>query len=118
MAKIARLGDPSSHGGYIISVTTIVTNAEGKLVARVGDLHFCPLKGHGITPIINGSGNARTEGKITACAGSVAGCGAVIQPTSLFTDVPLEPPSNAGRLNGPAVLGGPIIPVDSGLVLG
>jgi len=118
MAKIARLGDSSDHGGYIVSVTTTVTNAEGQLVARVGDFHVCPIPGHGVTPIINGSGNIKTEGRITACAGSKAGCGATITPSSVFTEVPLEIPSGAGVLNGALVLGGPDIPDEAEFILG
>lgn len=117
MALIARLGDSSSHGGSIITCAA-VTTTEGILTARVGDLHSCPIPGHGITPIVNGSGNFKTEGKITAVAGSVAGCGAVITPSSTVSNAPLESPSNAGRLGGPLVLGGPDIPTDNTIIMG
>ena len=90
---VARLGDTSDHGGFIISVTTIATTANGIKVARVGDLHFCPIKKHGITPIINGSGNYRCEGKITAVIGSRCGCGARIISGSPNTFAPFEAPS-------------------------
>ncbi len=103
MALIARLGDSSSHGGSIITCSA-VTKTEGVLTARVGDLHTCPIPGHGVTKIVNGSGNFKTEGKITAVYGSRAGCGAVITPSSTISNAPLESPSNAGRL-GSQVLG-------------
>lgn len=100
MALIARLGDGSSHGGVIISSAS-VTKTEGVLTARVGDLHSCPIPGHGITPIVNGSGNFKCESAITAVSGSICGCGAVIIAGSTVSNAPLESPSGAGKL-GPA----------------
>lgn len=109
MALIARLGDSSSHGGTIITCAA-VTKTEGILTARVGDLHSCPIPGHGITPITNGSGNFKTEGMITAVSGSICGCGAVIIAGSSVSNAPLESPSGAGKLGpvageAPKVLG-------------
>lgn len=103
MALIARIGDSSTHGGRVITCAA-VTKAEGKLIARVNDLHVCPIPGHGTTIIVNGSGNYKTEGKITAVYGSQAGCGAVIIPSSTSSFAPLESPSGAGHL-GTQVLG-------------
>jgi len=103
MALIARIGESSTHGGSIITCAA-VTRVEGKLVARVTDMHSCPIPGHGITPIVNGSGNYRTEGLITAVYGSQTGCGAIITPGSTVSNAPLESPSNAGHL-GSQVLG-------------
>lgn len=80
----ARLGDMSSHGGTIItgSLTTMVN---GRPVARMGDLHVCPLPHHGVTPIITGSLDTITEGRPNARMGDMAGCGAVIVGGSLNT---------------------------------
>ena len=117
MALIARLGDTSTHGGTIITCCA-VTRVEGQLVARVTDLHSCPIPGHGITPIINGSGNLKTEGKITAVYGSQAGCGAIITPSSTVSNAPLEAPSGAGTLDGRFVLGGPAIPEKDTFIMG
>lgn len=72
---IARLGDTSDHGGYIISAA-ITTYTNGIRTSRVGDMHFCPIKGHGVTPIVSGSDTVVTEGSPTACRNSQAGCGA------------------------------------------
>ena len=120
MAKIATLNDPSSHGGYIISSASL-TQADDPsnedLVARVGDLHFCPIPGHGVTPIVNGSGNFKTESKITAVVGSICGCGAVITSGSGSSDAPLESPSGAGKLNGSLVLGGPAVPAEDTFIM-
>jgi uncharacterized Zn-binding protein involved in type VI secretion len=117
MALIARLGDSSSHGGSIITCSA-VTKTEGVLTARVGDFHSCPIPGHGITPIVNGSGNFKTEGKITAVYGSIAGCGAIIYGGSTVSNAPLESPSGSGRFGGPLVLGGPNTPTDKSFILG
>jgi len=117
MALIARLGDGSSHGGSIITCSA-VTKTEGVLTARVGDLHSCPIPGHGITPIVNGSGNFKTEGKVTSVYGSKTGCGAIIYGAASVSNAPLESPSNSGRFGGPLVLGGPSIPISQSFILG
>jgi uncharacterized Zn-binding protein involved in type VI secretion len=74
---VARLGDSSSHGGQIIS-SAQKTKVEGKLIARVGDLHSCVIPGHGVTPILTGSPKFIAEGQKVARTGSVCGCGAQI----------------------------------------
>ena len=73
----ARLGDPSSHGGVIITAAAR-TLVNGLPVARMGDLHACPMPGHGITPIVVGSATSLTEGCPNARLGDIAACGAVI----------------------------------------
>jgi uncharacterized Zn-binding protein involved in type VI secretion len=108
MPAVARLGDTSNHGGTIISSAT-KEFINGILVARVGDLHSCPIPGHGITPIINGSGNFKCEGNIVAVVGSYCGCGAVINSGSPNVTAPLESPSGAMAMGtgtmGSSVLG-------------
>ncbi len=74
---IARLGDKSSHGGTIITVASR-TYVNGRLVARKGDLHSCPIEGHGITPITSGSDSVLIEGQPAARIGDSVGCGATI----------------------------------------
>ncbi len=81
---VARLGDPSNHGGVIISSASR-TMANGILVARMGDLHSCPLPGHGVTPIVTGSGKTLVEGRPIARVGDSTGCGAVIASGSQNT---------------------------------
>jgi uncharacterized Zn-binding protein involved in type VI secretion len=76
-AAIARLGDSSSHGGQIISGAAR-TMVNGIPAARKGDLHFCPLEGHGVTPITTGSDRLMIEGQPAARVGDSVGCGAVI----------------------------------------
>ena len=48
-----------------------------KPVARKGDLHSCPIPGHGVTPIVTGSGS-KVEGQPVARVGDKTGCGATI----------------------------------------
>lgn len=76
MPPVARLGDPSSHGGTIITASPSVT-ADGRPVARTGDMHSCPLRGHGVTAIGSAS-SVIVEGRPVIRVGDMAGCGAVI----------------------------------------
>ena len=73
----ARLGDVSSHGGVIIT-SAVRTMVNGIPVARMGDLHVCPIPGHGVTPIVTGSMTTITEGSPNARIGDITACGAVI----------------------------------------
>jgi len=84
-SPIARLGDKSSHGGTIISSASR-TYVNGKLVARKGDLHSCPIKGHGVTPITSGSDSVLVEGQPAARIGDSVGCGATITAGSPDTE--------------------------------
>lgn len=46
-------------------------------VARIGDMHICPKRGHGATPIVSG-GTAVADGRAVARVGDKTGCGATI----------------------------------------
>ena len=81
----ARLGDMSSHGGVIITAA-MRTVVNGMPLARMGDLHACPIPGHGVTPIVTGSPDTITEGMPNARIGDVTACGAVIVTGSLDTN--------------------------------
>lgn len=78
---VARLGDRSDHGGTVISAASC-TYVNGIPVARMGDLHSCPLDGHGVTPITSGSGCVLIEGQPVARIGDTTGCGATISSGS------------------------------------
>lgn len=82
MAAIARLGDTSNHGGSIISASpNVIVNGRG--VARVGDSHSCPIRGHGVTAIVSTPlTTARANGQQIACVGATTGCGATISSGS------------------------------------
>jgi len=77
MRAIVRLGDSSSHGGTVITASSKVL-VRGAPVARAGDLHSCPVPGHGVTAITTGAARCRVEGSAVARAGDVAGCGAAL----------------------------------------
>lgn len=74
---LARLGDASDHGGQIITGAAR-TLVNGIPAARKGDLHTCPQRGHGVTPIVSGSDRTMIEGQPAARVGDSVGCGAVI----------------------------------------
>lgn len=77
MPLIVRLGDTSSHGGTVISSADKWT-CEGKLIARKGDLHSCPIPGHGVTSIVSGSSKFICEDDPVARTGDTTGCGATL----------------------------------------
>jgi uncharacterized Zn-binding protein involved in type VI secretion len=80
--SLARLGEQSTHGGEIISATGNSIVANGLAVAVEGDLHRCPIPGHGVTPLISSSLN-KSGGKGFIKAGDRAGCGAIITTGSM-----------------------------------
>lgn len=77
MQPVARLGDKSSHGGTIITATSTVS-VNGMPMALEGDLHSCPIKYHGVTPLKSVTTGTDANGKKIITAGAIAGCGAVI----------------------------------------
>lgn len=79
---IARLGDPGSHGGNIITSASR-SKAEGILIARIGDTYDCLL--HGPNPIITGATRSKCEGPLIAFNGSLTACGASIIATATRT---------------------------------
>jgi len=78
---IAKMGDVTSHGGIIVS-GAMKTMLEGAPIARMGDLHACPIPGHAVNPIITGSPNTLVEGAPVAHLGDMTACGAVIIASS------------------------------------
>lgn len=77
MPAVARLGDTSDHGGSIISASSD-TNANGRGIARAGDMHSCPIRGHGTTPLTPITTRTFVNGRLVITVGARAGCGAVI----------------------------------------
>ena len=74
---VARINDPSSHGGRIIEGSNnVFTN--GRQTARRNDRHTCPIKGHGTTPMVTSSNTVFVNGRGVVRVGDRAGCGAVI----------------------------------------
>lgn len=81
MPHIIRLGDPTDHGGKVISVTATWFTVEGIAVARVGDQCSCPKRGHNNCTIADGNPNHVIDGIEVAYAGNKTTCGAVLQAT-------------------------------------
>ena len=73
---LVRIGDPSDHGGSMISAGSIVT-AGGKLLCVDQDMHSCPIRGHGVTPV-TGTSKVKSAGKKILRIGDTAGCGATL----------------------------------------
>ncbi len=73
----ARMGDITSHGGVIVTGAAR-TLINGRPAARMGDVHVCPIPGHGKTRIVTGSLRTLTEAAPNARVGDKTGCGAVI----------------------------------------
>lgn len=68
------LGDKTTHGGTVISATsTMVVN--GKKVALVGDKVSCPIPGHGVNQIVEGSPEWSSDGKAIVVDGCKCQCG-------------------------------------------
>ncbi|MCO6524564.1 MAG: PAAR domain-containing protein [Candidatus Schmidhempelia sp.] len=82
MKGIIRLGDSTNHGGKVISASTKIMVFD-KGVARVGDMVQCPVKNHGVNPIIEGDSQFSDEGKPVAFHGHKTACGCALI-SSLF----------------------------------
>ncbi|HSC80330.1 MAG TPA: PAAR domain-containing protein [Chitinolyticbacter sp.] len=80
MKRVVRLGDPTSHGGVVVSAspTTVVM---GKPVARQGDKVVCPVTGHAVGTIVEGDPDWLVDGKPVALDGHKTSCGASLIAT-------------------------------------
>jgi uncharacterized Zn-binding protein involved in type VI secretion len=79
---IVRIDDTSDHGGKMVSASGRFT-LDGKMVCVEGDLHQCPIRYHGTTPVHATQGAATTGGKAILRVGDKAECGATITQGSL-----------------------------------
>ncbi|TDR79836.1 PAAR domain-containing protein [Paludibacterium purpuratum] len=75
-----RLGDPTSHGGEVVSAAA-TTKLFGKPVACVGDRVSCPKEGHSNCVIVEGDESWKVGGKAVALDGHKTSCGAVLIAT-------------------------------------
>lgn len=80
MKGVIRLGDPTSHGGKVVSATANL-NIMGKDVARLGDKCTCPRPGHGNCTIVEGDPNWTIDGVPVALHGHKISCGATLIST-------------------------------------
>ena len=84
MPPKARLGDCTSHGGVIVTGSPKFFD-NGPPVARITDLHACPI--HGINCIVTGSPTTISDSLPVARIGDLCACGAVIvsgSPTTVL----------------------------------
>jgi uncharacterized Zn-binding protein involved in type VI secretion len=81
MKNVIRLGDPTSHGGKVISVSATHFTVGDIPVARVGDVCSCPIKGHNGCTIAEGSFDHSIDGIAVAYDGHKTSCGAVLKST-------------------------------------
>jgi uncharacterized Zn-binding protein involved in type VI secretion len=81
MPNVIRLGDPTSHGGKVISASASHITVEGVPVALVGDACSCPIKGHDGCKIATGNLNHTVDGVAVAYDGDKTSCGAILQST-------------------------------------
>jgi len=84
MPLIARLGDPGTHPGHIITSASR-SLAESIKIARIGDIFDCTL--HGPNPIVTGATRSKCENPLIAFHGSLTQCGASIIATATRTKV-------------------------------
>ena len=77
MTALAILGSQTSHGGSVTSCSGTVL-CGGVKVARVGDLVWCPIHGHGVGTITTGATGINIDGQTAAHVGSMTSCGATI----------------------------------------
>ena len=80
MANVIRLGDPTSHGGKVESVSAKQFTASAIPVARLGDKCTCPL--HGPGTIVEGDQHNTIDGIPVAYEGHKTSCGAVLVSTT------------------------------------
>lgn len=75
MAKgVVLLGDKTTHGGQVISASATLI-VQGKHVAIIGDKVICPIIGHGINSLIEGSAEWLSDGKPVVVDGCRSECG-------------------------------------------
>ena len=82
MPNVIRLGDPTSHGGKVVSVSADHFTVDGKPVARVGDACSCPIKGHDNCKVAEGSPRHVIDNVAVAYEGHKTTCGATLIATN------------------------------------
>jgi len=73
--QVIRLNDPSDHGGHMVTASARY-KADGIQACVNGDLHVCPLKDHGTTPVTASTVITSSGGKKILRVNDLAGCGA------------------------------------------
>jgi uncharacterized Zn-binding protein involved in type VI secretion len=81
MPNVIRLGDPTSHGGKVATVSATHVTVDGIAVACVGDKCSCPIKGHDNCTIAEGDPSHVIDGVAVAYDGHKTTCGAALIAT-------------------------------------
>ena len=89
MKKVIRIGDPTSHGGTVLSGSPYRILYK-KNVARMGDIVSCPQNGHTNCVIIEGDPSWLVDGKPVALEGHLTSCGAVLFSTLKEVEVEVQ----------------------------
>ncbi|XYJ09379.1 PAAR domain-containing protein [Telluria sp. B2] len=76
MRNVIRLGDATSHGGKVESVSATHFTVDGIPVASVGDKCSCPIKGHDNCTVAEGDPTHVIDGTAVAYDGHKTTCGA------------------------------------------
>lgn len=82
MRNVIRLGDPTSHGGKVVSVSATHFKVDDIPVARVGDVCTCPINGHDNCTIAEGDPGHLIDGIPVAYEGHKTTCGATLTATT------------------------------------
>lgn len=80
MRRVIRLGDPTSHGGSVVSAAGNYS-IMSKAVARMGDSCTCPMLGHNSCVIVEGDPSWTIDGRAVALEGHKTSCGAELIST-------------------------------------
>ncbi len=84
-------------------------------VARVGDMHACPMKGHSVNPIVTGSSDVLINGMPAATVGSGTACGASVAAGSSTVTINGKP---AAVLGSATTHGGVIVSASGNVLVG
>ncbi|MGI4844591.1 MAG: PAAR domain-containing protein [Janthinobacterium lividum] len=76
MRNVIRLGDATSHGGKVESVSATHFTVDSIPVACVGDKCSCPIKGHDNCMVAEGDPTHVIDGVAVAYDGHKTTCGA------------------------------------------
>jgi uncharacterized Zn-binding protein involved in type VI secretion len=108
MKPVIRLGDPTSHGGAVVSAAS-TTSFFGKQVACLGDAVSCPQQGHTSCTIIEGDPSWSIGGRPVALDGHKTSCGATL--ISTLGQVMRDYASSSNHIDPPAMPLMPALPV-------
>jgi uncharacterized Zn-binding protein involved in type VI secretion len=85
--RVIRLGDPTDHGGTVVSTAAPQFTVGGTPIALVGDLVACPRPGHGVCAIVEGDLRHTVNGRAVAYEGHKTACGASLIATVQNFDI-------------------------------